>query len=49
METTKTSKFNWGEVSELNSGHTPEEWGMPNKLKSKQGIIDSEDFWNCDE
>ena len=50
METAKTFKFNWGEVSELNSGHTPEEWGIINKPKSKQNkVIDSEDFWNCDE
>jgi len=50
METAKHSKFNWGELSELNSGHTPEEWGITNKPKLKQNmIINSDDFWNCDE
>jgi hypothetical protein len=50
METAKPFKFNWDEVSELNSGHTSEEWGISNKPKSKQNmVIDSEDFWNCDE
>ena len=50
MYTAKPSKFNWDEISELNSGHTPDEWGISNKPKSKQNtIVDSEDFWNCDE
>ncbi len=29
METAKIPKFKWGEISELNSGHTPDEWGRP--------------------
>ena len=31
METIKLPKFNWGQVSELNSGHTSEEWGKSTK------------------
>jgi hypothetical protein len=50
METAKPFKFNWGEVSELNSGHTSEEWGITKNIKSKQKMVtDSEDFWNCEE
>jgi len=50
METVKLPKSNWGKLSELNSGHTPEEWGITDKPKSKQNmVINSEDFWNCNE
>ena len=28
METAKIEKFQWGEVSDLNSGHTSDEWGI---------------------
>jgi len=31
MDTAKLPKFRWEEISELNSGHTPEEWGMRKK------------------
>lgn len=31
METVKIPKFKWGEISELNSGHTPDEWGVVQK------------------
>jgi hypothetical protein len=36
METANLPKFNWGELSELNSGHTPNEWGMQKKSEKKQ-------------
>jgi len=35
METAKIPKFKWSELSDLNSGHTPNEWGMK-KRKSNQ-------------
>ncbi len=31
MKTAKLPKFNWDDISELNSGHTPEEWGTAKK------------------
>ncbi len=31
MNPAKLSKFKWDEISELNSGHTPEEWGVQKK------------------
>ena len=31
METAKLPKFRWGELSEMNSGHTANEWGMHSK------------------
>jgi len=34
METAKTPKFKWGEISELNSGHNPNEWGNGTKSKT---------------
>lgn len=36
METVKMPKFKWGEISELNSGHTPNEWGNVQSTKPKQ-------------
>ena len=32
-------KVNWGEISDLNSGHTPNEWGVVKKAKLKQNVI----------
>ncbi len=47
METAKVSKFKWGEISELNSGHTSNEWGMEQKAKPKQTTIIAYDIsWN---
>ncbi|MBS3922149.1 MAG: hypothetical protein KGZ37_03245 [Nitrosarchaeum sp.] len=47
METAKVPKFKWGEISELNSGHTPNEWGMAQKPKPKQTLIVAYDIsWN---
>lgn len=31
MDSVKLPKFKWDEISELNSGHTPEEWGSQKK------------------
>jgi len=31
METANLPKFKWGELSELNSGHTENEWGLQKK------------------
>ena len=39
METAKVDKFKWGEISERNSGHTPNEWGMEKKAKPEQNVI----------
>ncbi len=47
METAKIPKFKWGEISELNSGHTPSEWGMVQEAKPKQNRIIAYDVsWN---
>ena len=45
METAKTPKFKWGEISDLNSGHTPNEWGMVQKPKQTR-IIAYDVLWN---
>ena len=48
MKTAKIDNFRWGEISELNSGHTPNEWGMTEKKpKRKQNTIIAYDIvWN---
>jgi hypothetical protein len=47
METAKVPKFRWGEVSDLNSGHTANEWGMAQKAKPKKTTIIAYDIsWN---
>ena len=47
MKTAKVPKFKWGEVSELNAGHTTNEWGMERKEKPKQNVIVAYDIvWN---
>ena len=47
VETANISKFKWGEISEHNSGHTPNEWGMEEKIKPKKRIIIAYDVsWN---
>lgn len=47
METAKIPKFKWSEISELNSGHTPDEWGMAQKPKSKHtSIVVYDVSWN---
>ena len=47
MQTAKVPKFKWGEISELNAGHTTNEWGMERKEKPKQNVIVAYDIvWN---
>jgi len=47
METAKIPKFKWGEISEYNSGHTPNEWGMEQKIKPKKRVVVAYDVsWN---
>ena len=47
METVIVPKFKRDEISELNSGHTPNEWGMAQKKKPKQDTIVAYDIlWN---
>ncbi len=47
METAKVPKFKWGEISDLNSGQTSNEWGMAQKVKPKQNRIIAYDIvWN---
>jgi len=38
MESAKLPKFKWDEVSELNSGHTSDEWGV-RKLNLPKSIV----------
>jgi len=38
METANLPKFKWDEVSELNSGHTVDEWGSQKKHAPKTMI-----------
>ena len=47
METAKVPKFKWGEISEYNSGHTPNEWGTEEKIKPKKRVVIAYDVsWN---
>jgi len=47
MKTAKVPKFKGGEVSELNAGHTTNEWGTEKKEKSEQKVIVAYDIvWN---
>ena len=46
METVKVPKFKWNEISELNSGHTPNEWGMPQKKPKQNTIVAYDILWN---
>jgi len=39
METSKVPKFKWGEISDLNSGHTANEWGMIQKKNPRQNTV----------
>jgi len=39
VESAKLSKFKWGEISELNSGHTPEEWGIQKKKPTVRTFV----------
>ncbi|MFQ5781553.1 MAG: hypothetical protein ACE5GR_00690 [Nitrosopumilus sp.] len=39
MESAKLPKFKWNEISELNSGHTPDEWGIQMKKTSLRTFV----------
>ncbi|MEM3173118.1 MAG: hypothetical protein QXE82_06220 [Candidatus Nitrosotenuis sp.] len=45
MVQTHNPKFNWGAISEKNSGHTENEWGMAKNPKS-QRIVAYTVSWN---
>ena len=46
MKTAKLPKFNWGEVSELNSGHTSEEWGIETKKSLAKTFVSYTVSWD---
>ena len=39
METAKLPKFKWDELSELNSGHTENEWGLQKKKSAPRTFV----------
>jgi hypothetical protein len=47
METAKVPKFKWGEISDLNLGHTANEWGIIQKAKPRLNMVIAYDIsWN---
>ena len=46
MKTAKLPKFNWGEVSEFNSGHTSEEWGIETKKSLPKTFVSYTVSWD---
>ncbi|HJJ23215.1 MAG TPA: hypothetical protein OQH54_05835 [Nitrosopumilus sp.] len=46
MKTAKLSKFKWGDLSELNSGHTPEEWGIQKKRSIPRTFVSYTVVWD---
>ena len=46
METAKLPKFKWGEISEQNSGHTPNEWGFQNKKSGPKMFVSYTVSWD---
>jgi hypothetical protein len=38
MDTAKLPKFKWGELSELNSGHIENEWGLQKKKSTSVSV-----------
>ena len=36
----------WEDISELNSGHTPEEWGVQKKKSTPRTFVSYDVFWN---
>jgi len=47
METTKLPKFKWGELSELNSGHTENEWGLQQKKSAPRTFVSYTVSWDA--
>jgi len=46
METAKLPKFKWDELSELNSGHTENEWGLQKKKSTPRTFVSYTVSWN---
>ena len=46
MDTEKMPKFKWDDISELNSGHTPEEWGVQKKKSTPRTFVAYTVLWD---
>lgn len=46
METAKLPKFKWSELSELNSGHTENEWGVKKKITIPRTFVSYTVSWD---
>ena len=46
METAKLPKFKWNELSEQNSGHTPNEWGEKKKESIPKTFVSYTVSWD---
>ena len=46
METAKLPKFKWDELSELNSGHTENEWGLQKKKSAPRTFVFYTVYWD---
>ena len=46
METAKLPKFKWHELSEQNSGHTKNEWGMQKKKSAHIPFVSYTVSWD---
>ena len=46
METAKLPKFKWGEISNLNSGHTQNEWGLEKKKSGPKTFVTYTVSWD---
>jgi len=47
METAKLPKFKWNELSEQNSGHTPDEWGKKKKESGPKTFVSYTVSWDA--
>jgi hypothetical protein len=47
METAKLPKFKWGELSEQNSGHTENEWGLQKKKSNLIPFVSYTVSWDA--
>jgi hypothetical protein len=46
MDTAKLPKFKWGELSELNSSHTENEWGLQKKKSAPVTFVSYTVSWD---
>lgn len=46
MKTAKLPKFKWNELSELNSGHTQNEWGIQKKKSTSMTFVSYTVSWD---